>query len=117
MTIDAIEETIGAAFPQYRIYRAWTSKMILAKIEKRDHIHYDNVKEAMERMAQDGIEEVIVQPTHVMNGVENDLMKADVLAAANHFPVCEIRQSAAYHRRRQCICGKNNYRCISCNSG
>lgn len=39
----------------------------------------------MERMAQDGIEEVIVQPTHVMNGVENDLMKADVLAAANHF--------------------------------
>ena len=79
------EETIGAAFPQYRIYRAWTSKMILAKIEKRDHIHYDNVKEAMERMAQDGIEEVIVQPTHVMNGVENDLMKADVLAAANHF--------------------------------
>lgn len=85
VTIDAIEETIGAAFPQYRIYRAWTSKMILAKIEKRDHIHYDNVKEAMERMAQDGIEEVIVQPTHVMNGVENDLMKADVLAAANHF--------------------------------
>ena len=74
VTIDAIEETIGAAFPQYRIYRAWTSKMILAKIEKRDHIHYDNVKEAMERMAQDGIEEVIVQPTHVMNGVENDLM-------------------------------------------
>lgn len=55
VTIDAIEETIGAAFPQYRIYRAWTSKMILAKIEKRDHIHYDNVKEAMERMAQDGI--------------------------------------------------------------
>ena len=41
VTIDAIEETIGAAFPQYRIYRAWTSKMILAKIEKRDHIHYD----------------------------------------------------------------------------
>ena len=45
VTIDAIEETIRAAFPQYRIYRAWTSKMILAKIEKRDHIHYDNVKE------------------------------------------------------------------------
>ncbi|MFR8313844.1 MAG: sirohydrochlorin cobaltochelatase [Ruminococcus sp.] len=49
---DAIEETIGAAFPQYRIYRAWTSKSILAKIENWDHIHYDNVKEAMERMAQ-----------------------------------------------------------------
>ncbi|MFR7952876.1 MAG: sirohydrochlorin cobaltochelatase [Ruminococcus sp.] len=91
--------------------------MILAKIEKRDHIHYDNVKEAMERMAQDGIEEVIVQPTHVMNGVENDLMKADVLAAANHFQRLQIRIIRLPNRRRQCICGKNNYRCISCNSG
>ena len=36
VTIDAIEETIGAAFPQYRIYRAWTSKMIIAKLKKRD---------------------------------------------------------------------------------
>ena len=65
--------------------RAVTSKMILARIEKRDHIHYDNVTEAMERMKKDGITEVIIQPTHVMNGVENDLMKKDVLAYADHF--------------------------------
>lgn len=44
--------------------------MILARIEKRDHIHYDNVAEAMERMKKDGITDVIIQPTHVMNGVE-----------------------------------------------
>ena len=56
-----------------------------ARIAKRDHIHYDNVTEAMERMRTDGITEVIVQPTHVMNGVENDLMKKDVLAYADHF--------------------------------
>ncbi len=50
VTIDAIEKEIGAAFTDCKIYRAWTSKMILARIEKRDHIHYDNVTEAMERM-------------------------------------------------------------------
>lgn len=85
MTIDAIEKEIGAAFTDCKIYRAWTSKMILARIEKRDHIHYDNVAEAMERMKKDGITDVIIQPTHVMNGVENDLMKKDVLAYADHF--------------------------------
>lgn len=69
VTIDAIEKEIGAAFTDCKIYRAWTSKMILARIEKRDHIHYDNVTEAMERMKKDGITEVIIQPTHVMNGV------------------------------------------------
>ena len=72
VTIDAIEKEIGAAFTDCKIYRAWTSKMILARIEKRDHIHYDNVAEAMERMKKDGITDVIIQPTHVMNGVEKE---------------------------------------------
>lgn len=60
VTIDAIEKEIGAAFTDCKIYRAWTSKMILARIEKRDHIHYDNVAEAMERMKKDGITDVII---------------------------------------------------------
>lgn len=47
VTIDAIEEDLKAAFEDCSLYRAWTSKMILARLEKRDGIHYDNVKEAM----------------------------------------------------------------------
>ena len=38
-----------------------------------------------EQMIADGITEVIVQPTHVINGIENDLMKEDALAFKNHF--------------------------------
>ena len=34
VTIDAIEKEIGAAFTDCKIYRAWTSKMILARIER-----------------------------------------------------------------------------------
>ena len=74
-TIDVIEERIGEHFPDYKIYRAWTSKMIMAKLLERDHIKINNVTEAMEQMIADGITEVIVQPTHVINGIENDLMK------------------------------------------
>ena len=73
-TIDAIEADIAAAYPQYRIYRAWTSKMIMAKLLKRDGVKINNVTEAMEQMAADGITHVIVQPTHVINGIDNDLM-------------------------------------------
>ena len=85
LTIDAIESSIAQAFPNYSIYRAWTSKMILAKLEKRDHIHINNVKEAMEEMAGDGITHVLIQPTHVINGIENDLMKEDALAFKDQF--------------------------------
>lgn len=85
ITIDAIETSIAQAFPDCRLYRAWTSKMILAKLKKRDHVHINNVTEAMEEMKRDGITHVLVQPTHVINGIENDLMKEDALTFKNKF--------------------------------
>lgn len=85
VTIDAIEKEIADAYPDYQIYRAWTSKMILAKLKRRDNIHYDNVKEAFERMITDGVTDVIVQPTHVINGIENDIMTEEALSYSSHF--------------------------------
>lgn len=79
-TIDVIEDNIAKAYPDYTIYHAWTSKMILNKILKRDNLVIPNVKEAMEQLIADGMDEVIVQPTHVINGIENDIMKEDVLS-------------------------------------
>ncbi|RGD04026.1 ATP-binding cassette domain-containing protein [Lachnospiraceae bacterium AM25-11LB] len=85
ITIDAIERDMQAAFPDYALYRAWTSKMIIKKVNARDGVHICNVKEAMEKMLQDGITDVLVQPTHVINGIENDLMKEDALAFQEQF--------------------------------
>ena len=84
-TIDCIEADIREANPDASIYRAWTSKMIIRKLKNRDGITIHTVKEAMEAMIRDGIKELIVQPTHIINGIENDLMKEDVLAYADHF--------------------------------
>ncbi len=84
-TIDAIETAIEKAFPDYRIYRAWTSKMIMKKLLKRDGIKIHNVKEAMAQMAADGITDVIIQPTHVINGLENEWMIEDALSCREHF--------------------------------
>ncbi len=85
ITIDAIEQDMQAAFPDYALYRAWTSKMIIKKVNARDGVHIFTVKEAMEQMLQDGITDVLVQPTHVINGIENDLMKEDALAYQEQF--------------------------------
>ena len=84
-TIDAIERDIADAFPACPAYRAWTSKMIIAKLKKRDGIIIHTVKEAMEQMLLDGVTDVIVQPTHVINGIENDQMKADALSFRDRF--------------------------------
>ncbi len=85
VTIDAIEKEIADAFPSCRVYRAWTSRIIIAKLRRRDGLSIHTVKEAMEQMLKDGITDVIVQPTHVINGIENDRMKEDALSYAEHF--------------------------------
>ncbi|MDD7769653.1 sirohydrochlorin cobaltochelatase [Suipraeoptans intestinalis] len=84
-TIQAIEEKIQKTFPHFPLYRAWTSHMIRQKLLHTTGEHIPSVTEAMEQMRQDGISHVYIQPTHILNGVENDQMKEDALMFASVF--------------------------------
>lgn len=84
-TITVIEQQIAEAFPDCRMYRAWTSGMIIDRLKKRDGYMVDTVEEAIKRMLADGITQVTVQPTHIVNGIENDRMKRDVLVYGEQF--------------------------------
>lgn len=70
ITIGAIEEAIAAACPEYEVRRAFTSQIIIDKLKDRDGLEIDNVGEALDRAVADGIKELMVQPTHLMNGYE-----------------------------------------------
>ena len=77
-TIGALEKAIGQAYPAWEVRRAFTSQMIINKLAKRDQIKIDNVGEALERLAAEGVDELYVQPTHVMNGMEYDEVVEEV---------------------------------------
>ena len=79
-TIEKIEQDIRNAFQDHRIYRAWTSKFIISILKKRDNYTVPTVKEALEQMITDGIREVVVQPTHILDGIENNIMKEEILS-------------------------------------
>ncbi len=70
VTIGAIENAIADAFPQYEVRRAFTSQIIIDKLAKRDGLEIDNVQEALDRAVADGIKNLVVQPTHLMDGYE-----------------------------------------------
>ena len=76
-TLTAIETRVQACYPNLPVYSAWTSKMIIKKIEKNTGEKILTVTEALTLMAQDGITDVSIQPTHDINGIENDCMKED----------------------------------------
>ncbi len=77
LTIKAIEDDLDKAFPDYDVRRGFTADIIIEHVYRRDGELIDNVKEALERAKKNGVEELLVQPTHLMNGWEyGDLVKA-----------------------------------------
>lgn len=71
VTIGAIEDAIREKYGRdYDVRRAFTSQIIIDKLKERDGIEIDNVEEALDRAKADGVETVIVQPTHLMAGLE-----------------------------------------------
>lgn len=75
-TIDATEAAISAAYPDFEIRRAFTSKMIIKILKDRDGIQVDTPEEALKRLQADGFTEVHVQSLHIINGSEfHDTLK------------------------------------------
>ena len=89
-TIGAIEKAIQNANPDKEVRRAFTSQIIIDKLKDRDGIEIDNVDEAFARLIKDGVKELIVQPTHVMNGFEYDDLMAVVEANRSKFQSVKV---------------------------
>ena len=89
-TIGAIEKAIAAANPGADVRRAFTSQIIIDKLKERDNISIDNVEEAFDRLIKDGVKDLIVQPTHVMNGFEYDDLMAVVDANRSKFSSIKV---------------------------
>ncbi|MBF8982573.1 sirohydrochlorin cobaltochelatase [Lutibacter sp. B2] len=76
VTIEAVENKLDKTFPEYEARRAFTSNMIIKKLKERDKIEVNTPEEALTKMVEDGFEEVVIQPLHVIAGAEyNDLLE------------------------------------------
>ena len=91
-TIGAIERALSAAFPDRKPYRAWTSGVIRKKLLRTEGRAIDSVAEALARIAAEGTEDLLVQPTHLLDGEETRLMRETIAAAADKF--CSVKIGA-----------------------
>lgn len=85
VTIGAIENAIAEAFPEFEVRRAFTSQIIIDKLEERDGLDIDNVTEALDRAVEDGVKTLVVQPTHLMNGLEYTDLSNELAEYADQF--------------------------------
>ena len=69
-TIAAIEQTLEDAFPSYDLRRAFTSRVVIALTEKQEGLTIDHMDRALQRAVDNGVEELVIQPTHLLEGLE-----------------------------------------------
>ena len=70
--IKGIEDALQAAYPDWSIRRAFTAQIIINHVQARDGEKIDNVNQALDRAVNNGVKNLIVQPTHLMHGAEYD---------------------------------------------
>ena len=89
-TIEVIEREISEEFGDYDVFRAFTSKIIIKKLREKENLIVPTVKEVMEQLVEGGYTDVIIQPTHIINGIENENMLEDLLLYAKRFSSIRI---------------------------
>ncbi len=70
--IGGVEKAIQAANPDWSVRRAFTAQIIINHVLAREGVQIDNVDQALQRAVDNGVKELVIQPTHLMHGAEYD---------------------------------------------
>ena len=90
--IKGIEDAIQAAFPDWSVRRAFTAQIIINHVQARDGEFIDNVDQALQRAVDNGVKQLVIQPTHLMHGAEYDELMESVNAFADKFEAVAVAE-------------------------
>lgn len=83
--ITACEQALAASCPERDLFRAFTSGMIIRKLRQRDNLVVDTPRQALERLAALGYQDVAIQSLHIINGDEFEKITAEVQQMQGRF--------------------------------
>ena len=105
-TIGAIEKDLTEAFPDRDFYRAWTSSIIRSKLRERDGIAIFSPEEVLDRLLEEGVRDLLIQPTHILAGTEFEKILSALEPKMEQFervavgrPLLETKEDAAEFAR------------------
>lgn len=78
LCIESIENRIKEKYNDYLVLRAFTSRMVINKLKKRDNYPVDTPTQALERMKKEGIKEIYIQPLLIIEGHEYEKILREV---------------------------------------
>ena len=90
--IGGIEKALQEANPEWSVRRAFTAQIIINHVQARDDEKIDNMDQALERAVDNGVKNLVVQPTHLMHGAEYDELTEAVEKYQDKFESVKIAE-------------------------
>ncbi len=99
MSIDVVENRIQNYFYDWEIRRAFTSEAIINKLIDKSNIKIDTGEEAILKMLKEGFTYVIVQPLHIIPGIEYEKTAELVRKYKSKFKDIKLGRPVLYYDR------------------
>ena len=90
--IGGIEKALQTAYPDWSVRRAFTAQIIINHVQARDDEKIDNMDQALQRAVDNGVKNLVVQPTHLMHGAEYDELTEAVESYKDKFESVTIAE-------------------------
>ena len=97
-SIENVEGKIREKFKDYDVYRAFTSHMIIKKLEIVHGLIVEKPEELLERLYIEGYEEVIIQPLHIIPGEEFSYIKNIEVYFKDKFKSIKVGRPIFYYQ-------------------
>lgn len=95
-SMNSIEYCFQHAFPERKIYRAFSSERIRTIIKECHGLEFPNINMAMERMLKEKVTHAIVQPTYIWKGTEYERMRKEVEKYKGEFHELKVGNPLLY---------------------
>ena len=90
--IGGVEKALQEAYPDWSVRRAFTAQIIINHVQARDDEKIDNVEQALDRAVDNGVKNLVIQPTHLMHGAEYDELTEAVEKYQDKFETVKIAE-------------------------
>lgn len=97
-SIENVENKIRNQFKDYDVHRAFTSHMIIKKLEIVHGLIVEKPEELLERLYIEGYEEVIIQPLHIIPGEEFSYIKNIEVYFKDKFKSIKVGRPIFYYQ-------------------
>lgn len=92
LSLEAIDQAVSYKFPEFGIYKAYTSSIVKKRIYKNEGVFIPGISQALNKMYENGVENAYIMPTHIIPGEEYHKILDTVYMYSNKFNILKTSE-------------------------